>query len=581
MPIRQESAAAAAPRPTILILGAGINGAALARDLVLSGAAVVVVDAGDVAAGATAWSTRLIHGGLRYLEYGEVGLVRESLVERDILLRAAPHLVRRLPFYVPLRGRSGGLVAAAARLVGMERLARRCRGPRGRGSWTLRIGLALYDLLAAGSGWPRHAIVRAGGPGLPRVDAARFPLAATYADGQALYPERLAVEFLVDARRVAAARGIPFAVHLRQRCRLGPDGGVRIAPADTDGGAPAVVWPAAIVNATGPWVDASCAELFAELAPAARPLTGGTKGSHLVIHSPVLREALGASGVYAEADDGRPVFVLPFAESLVLVGTTDLPFAGDPAKARADDDEIAYLLEAVDRLFPGVGITRRDVQHHYSGVRPLPAVAAAGGTPGAITRRHHLVRHASAPVPTWSIVGGKLTTCRSLAEATAATVLAAIGLRPEGSSRGRPLPGAWSAAGRAGAVAAALASAAAGGVAEPIRQRVAERLVDLFGARAADVWGRAATAALLDGVPLPAAAVAFCVEEEWARSIEDVVERRLMLVFDPALSMRTLADVAAALVAAGALPAAHVDTAVAAYAARLRDHFGRTLEPSP
>jgi glycerol-3-phosphate dehydrogenase len=149
----------------VVVLGAGINGAALARELALSGVPVAVVDADDVASGATAWSTRLIHGGLRYLEYGEIGLVRESLAERDRLVRLAPHLVAPLPFFVPVRGRLGGLRSAAARLVGLDGLARRWRPPRGRGSWTVGTGLALYDLLASDSRWPRHRTVRAGGSG--------------------------------------------------------------------------------------------------------------------------------------------------------------------------------------------------------------------------------------------------------------------------------------------------------------------------------------------------------------------------------------------------------------------------------
>ncbi|MFM8634445.1 MAG: FAD-dependent oxidoreductase, partial [Planctomycetia bacterium] len=178
--------------PTVVVLGAGINGAAVARELVLSGASVVVIESDDIAAGTTAWSTRLIHGGLRYLEHGEVGLVRESLVERERLARAAPHLVRRRVFYVPVRGRWGGLWAAAARLLGWESMAKRLRGGRGRGAWTLGIGLTIYDLLSIGSRWPRHRIVRAGGPPMPLVDPESYPFAAIYSDGQATFPERLA-----------------------------------------------------------------------------------------------------------------------------------------------------------------------------------------------------------------------------------------------------------------------------------------------------------------------------------------------------------------------------------------------------
>ena len=154
----------------VVVLGGGINGAALARELTLSGVAVAVVDAGDIASGATAWSTRLVHGGLRYLEHGEVALVRESLAERDRLVRLAPHLVRPLEFYLPVQARWGGLFSAAAGLVGWGALARAWRGTRGRGAWTVGLGLSLYDLLSVGSAWPRHRMVRAGSGGQPAVD---------------------------------------------------------------------------------------------------------------------------------------------------------------------------------------------------------------------------------------------------------------------------------------------------------------------------------------------------------------------------------------------------------------------------
>lgn len=424
----------------IVVLGAGINGAAIARELALSGAHVLVIDAADIASGSTAWSTRLIHGGLRYLEYGEFSLVRESLAERERLVRLAGHRVRPLPLCLPMERRLGGLRAAAARFVGLESLARRWAGRTGRGSIAVGIGLTLYDLLAAGSRWPRHRMLSSRAAELPAIDANRYPLVATYADAQLLWPERFTVELLVDARAAAAAAGVPFAVHTRARARVQPGGEVVVE--SLAAGAPVVtVRPAALVNATGAWADRTLAGLFDT--PAAAPpqrLIGGTKGSHVVIRSAALRRALHDRGVYAEAADGRPVFMLPFGPELVLLGTTDIPFSGDPATARADDAEIDYLLGAAARLFPGTAPTRADVQQHYCGVRPLPSTSGAGG-PASITRRHMLVRHPEAPLPTWSVVGGKLTTCRSLAESAAMQILTAIGRTVRGSSRNRPLPG--------------------------------------------------------------------------------------------------------------------------------------------
>ena len=557
---------------TVVVIGAGINGAAVARELTLSGVGVIVVDAGDIAAGATAWSTRLIHGGLRYLEFGEIGLVRESLVERNRLVRLAPHLVRQLQFYLPVQGRWGGLWAAAARLVGWESLAGVWLGPRGRGSWTVGIGLSLYDLLAAGAGWPRHRMVRAGSArGLPLVDLQAFPFAGIYADAQLLFPERFAVELLVDARGIAAAAGTRFDVYNHQQIRLRPDGLLVIGQLE--------VRPDAIINATGAWVDKTLESLFP---PAGRQLIGGTKGSHLIVRCPPLRAALADYGVYAEAADGRPVFVLPFGPDLVLVGTTDIPFSGDPATARADEAEIGYLLTAVARLFPAIAVGRDHVQQHYCGVRPLPFVGNARGAglrlPAGVTRRHLLVRQAESPVPLWSIVGGKLTTCRSLAETTAAEVLGTLGLPVVGNSRERPLPGACDGPSRAAAVQQGHAAALAAGVSPAKAAAVADRLVGLFGARAAAVW-QDADGCLIRGVGLPMAAVGFCVRNEWAATLDDVIERRLMLSVHEGLCIQAIEDVAVALARAGILPVDKVASAVAESVSRLATKYGRILPP--
>ena len=194
------------------------------------------------------------------------------------------------------------------------------------------------------------------------------------------------------------------------------------------------VQPAAIVNATGAWVDLT----LAQLEVITRPLIGGTKGSHFLTFHPPLAEALGGQGVYAEAEDGRPVFVLPWDRG-TLVGTTDIPFAGDPATAVATEAELDYLVGVVRQLFPQLDLTRADVHLHYAGVRPLPQTG--GGTPASVTRRHWMEEHVGGSVPMYSIVGGKLTTCRSLAEESAATILQRLGRSPSANSRQRPIPG--------------------------------------------------------------------------------------------------------------------------------------------
>jgi glycerol-3-phosphate dehydrogenase len=565
----------------VVVLGAGINGAAIARELLLSGVSVAVVDPGDIACGATAWSTRLVHGGLRYLEYGEFGLVRESLVERDRLVRLADHLVRPLEFYLPVQRRHGGLAAAAARLLGCESLARRWRGERGRGSWAVGIGLSLYDMLSVGSRWPRHRMVRAGLPGMPAVDASRFPFAAIYSDAQMLFPERFTVELLVDARRIAAEKGGDFRLLTRHAARLFSDGRLRAEP--LRGGGHVELRPAAIVNATGAWVDRTLEALFPS--QGSSRLIGGTKGSHLVLHAPRLREAVGDRAIYAEADDGRPVFVLPFGPRLVLVGTTDIPFAGDPAEARADEDEIAYLLAAAARLFPDAAPDRGQVVQHYCGVRPLPHVGAGGGLPAAVTRRHMLVRQpagASAAFPAWSVVGGKLTTCRSLAEQAVAEVLGVLGIAVTETSRERPLPGCFMGRSRGSVEAEATRHAAAAGLADEVARRVARRTVDLFGARGALVCAAmrpaaGAPPAIIAGTDLPRAAVAWCLQEEWADTIEDIIERRLMLSFDEGLARATIADVAESFARERGVAGGQTAAEVEALVLKLRDRYGKQV----
>ncbi len=579
---------------TVVVLGAGINGAAVARELLLSGVSVVMVDASDIASGATAWSTRLIHGGLRYLEYGELGLVRESLAERNRLVRLAPHLVKPLEFFLPVERRIGGMWAAAARLLGWESLARRWRSNRGRGSWTVSLGLTFYDWLSFGSGWPWHRVVRSGGAGLPHFDAVQFPLAGVYWDAQLLYPERFTVELLVDARRIAAETGATFSLFTHHTSRLLADGRLRIEPLSGRGGEPsgdmvAEIMPAGIVNATGAWVDRTLPDIWPST-DGSRPesrLISGTKGSHVVLRSTALRKAIGSTGLYAEAVDSRPVFVLPFGPRLVLVGTTDIPFEGDPADAQADGSEIAYLLEAAARFFPDVPLGREHVQQHYCGVRPLPAskgAAKESGLPASVTRRHMLVRHADAILPTWSIVGGKLTTCRSLAEKAAGEVLGCLQIAVRGTSRNRPLPGASADAARTALIAKTVAEATRTGVPEEAVHCVAECTADLFGARAPDVFAESgrgeregARRVLIRGTHLPAAAIEFCIREEWAASLEDIVERRLMLSFAEELTYETLDDVAEVLVGMHVLPRERKAADVAAIAARLSRRYGKNI----
>ena len=358
---------AASTRP-ILILGAGINGVALARELVLNRVPVVLVDSADLSSGATASSSRLIHGGLRYLEYFEFGLVRESLAERRRLLRLAPEFVRPLRVHIPIQNRSGGFWASFWRLL----RGRASSKPSRRGLWLVRLGLWLYDRFARDPDLPPHSVQPLDASAPIPVDAEKFRWLCAYSDAQMIYPERFVLSMLEDARQLAHEAQVEFRLLTYHTARmhaahveLRPTGDEQSAPVET-------LQPAAIINATGAWVDTT----LRRLGISTDRLMGGTKGSHFVTSSPHLREALGGEAIYAEASDLRPVFLLPLGNNS-LVGTTDIAFDGSPQDALASEDELSYLIDAVNHVLPQVELVRKDVMLHYSGVRPLPAARGA------------------------------------------------------------------------------------------------------------------------------------------------------------------------------------------------------------
>ena len=563
-------------RRPVLILGAGINGAALARELALNGVPVWVVDLADVASGATSRSSRLIHGGLRYLEYGDVRLVRESLEERARLRRLAPQFVHPLRLFVPVEKRATGLVQAAFRFVGASRspLLSRFSGTFGRaarGLWAVRMGLWMYDRLAADADFPKSTVHRTTDPGVPRVDAARYRWVCGYSDAQMPYTERFVVALLEDARQLAAERGIDFRVLTYHQTEL-TGGQATIRPRGGSGPVHRLT-PPAVVNATGAWGDLTLGDLRI---PAPR-LFGGTKGSHFITHEPRFREALGDAGVYAEAADGRLIFVLPLGEG-ILVGTTDERFEGPPDRAFASEVELAYLLDMVNALFPDVRLTRADVAMHYSGVRPLSYTA--GGKTAAISRDHFIERHKTAPLPVFTLVGGKLTTCRALAELAADQVFAAIGTERTADSRDRPIPGGEDCPQPAEETRRAWDRLADGFHLSPSQ---VELLWSLFGARAEAILHqcRSLSGETLSGTEIPLEVVRWIIRHEWVGTLADLVERRLMLLYRRDLAEETLQHLAACLAEADLLPRTDIDATVTQTADRLRTRYGKQTVPAP
>jgi glycerol-3-phosphate dehydrogenase len=475
----------------VVIVGAGINGCGVARDAAMRGLRVLLLDKGDISSGTTAWSTRLIHGGLRYLEHGEIGLVRESLREREALLRrVAPHLVRPLPMLVPV-------------------YAGRRRGPL-----AIRAGMLAYDLLSPGKSLPRHrmlttpeALARA-----PGLDAAGLRGAALFYDAQVEYAERLALENALSAR----AHGATVLTYAKVERLLVEDGAARgVEFTDLLGGATHEARASIVLNVAGPWVD----EVLDGAGGAGERLVGGTKGSHIIVrpfhNAPEV-------AVYAEAvEDGRPFFVIPW-DGKFLIGTTDERYVGDLDRVEANARETEYLLRETNRALPSARLKPSDVLYTYSGVRPL---AYAGARVEAAVTRRHFVRPSRLARGLFSVVGGKLTTYRSLAEEAVELIFRQLGRTPPPcQTDAKPLPGAEEFD----------AFRQAFNAQSPLPRAGAARLLKIYGARASEVLRLAQSDPELsqpisDETGSVGAEVVFAFREEMAETLVDCLMRRTMV----------------------------------------------------
>lgn len=585
----------------ILILGAGINGCALARELVLNGIGVHLVDTADIASGTTACSSRLIHGGLRYLEHGEFDLVRESLAERTRLLKLAPQFVHPLELFIPVENRLGGVFNTSLRFFRLPEVIR----PRPRGEWLVRIGLWFYDKYARDPSLPRHRVHRLKESDAIRVDPSRFIKLCSYFDAQIHSPELFSVALLEDAARLASENNVTFGVwnyHAAQleghRAKIVPVARHASDVASHDNARdqansphPSPVFsfePAAVINTTGAWVDGT----LQKLGISSRRLIGGTKGSHFFTSNPDLGRRLAGRGIYAEAPDGRPVFVLPFGP-VTMIGTTDLKFEHPPETAVATEQELRYLLETVNKILGDQHLTREDVAFYYSGIRPLPYSDAS--TTGAITRRHAIHEHPETEVPCYSIIGGKLTTSRSLAEEATATILKRLEIDVTADSRDRVIPGGeefprdeaashrlWNEVGKRHAMSTDQV--------EALWPLLGTRVDAVCAAMASDAAARHAADAISDvrpppppdttiqGTHLPVAYARWVIRHQWARTLDDLVERRLMLLYLVPLSRKALEQLAELLVEAGYLDQQSSREAVAATVKRLDEHFGKRVQ---
>ncbi|MEZ6072831.1 MAG: glycerol-3-phosphate dehydrogenase/oxidase [Pirellulales bacterium] len=552
----------------VLILGAGINGCALARELVLNRVPVCLVDTADIASGTSAYSTRLIHGGLRYLEYGEFDLVRESLEERTRLLRLAPQFVRPIELFIPTESRLSGAFSTTARMLRLGGAA----STKGRGSWLVRCGLWLYDRFAHDPALPQHETHRVGEGNVPAVDSGRYRYLSSYYDAQIVLVERYVLALLEDARIAAAANGTRLDVRTYHCARRA---GKHFALHSTlSGASPDDVtdsfMPSAVVNCTGAWVDWTLDELALD----SPKLLAGTKGSHFLTSSPALIAKLGTRGVYVEsADDARPIFILPF-DGRVLVGTTDIPYTERPETAVASENEIAYLIRGANQVFPDVALTRNDVDMHYSGVRPLPRTDDK--STASVTRRHWLHEHHGIVPPTYSLIGGKLTTSRSLGETAANTVMTKLAVKRTADSRARIVPGGERYPdGDAALTEQQQTMASETGFTLP-QVRASWRIYGTTAGEHLRGENGSVDNASLAGTDLPLRIVRRVIRDEWVTRLDDLVERRLMLLFAP-LGRETLVELAKMLVDAGRLAPDDIEREIATTIDRLNNHFGKAV----
>ena len=467
----------------LLVIGGGINGVGIARDAVGRGLSVALCEKGDLAEGTSSRSSKLVHGGLRYLEYYEFLLVRELLAEREVLLRAAPHLVWPTRFVLP-------------------------HSPLDRPAWMLRLGLFLYDYIGG-----RRTL-----PGCRALDLRREPegaaLLARYVKGFE-YSDcctddaRLTVATAIDAHERGARLLTRTLVNLARR-----DGDLWRAKLVEASGATREIAARALVNAAGPWVD----QVIGRIA-GARTKIGVRliKGSHVVTR----KFWDGPQAYLVQNHDRRVIFVIPYQDDLALIGTTDIPFADAPETAAADEAEINYLLDGVAGYFRAAP-KRDDVIEAWAGVRPL--YDDGHGDPSAVTRDYTFELDAAAGAPLLNVFGGKLTTYRRLAEQAMKKLRPFFPAMTGDWTAAATLPGGDFAGGDFEAFVAQLS-----GQFPFLPPSLARHYARLYGARAPKLIGAAASLADLGrrfGPDFYEAEARYLIAAEWAKTADDILVRR-------------------------------------------------------
>jgi glycerol-3-phosphate dehydrogenase len=489
---RSAALATLAERPfDVGVVGGGITGAGVARDAALRGLSVALVEGADFASGTSSRSSRLIHGGVRYLEHGQLHLVFEACRERRILAAIAPHLVRPLQFMWPVYEK------ARIRL------------------WKLRAGLFLYDALALGRNLGRHRMLTTHVITALEPDLRHMGLVggASYFDA-ATDDIRLTIGTVLSARDAGAVVMNHVSVHDLLMTSEGVCGARAV---DLRTGVDIEIRARVVVNAAGPWSDAI--RRMAE--PQARRAVRGTKGVHVAVPHERIRNN-GALTLLSPID-GRVMFVIPMG-AFSIIGTTDTDYDGRPERVRATSADITYLLRSANAFFPGAHLTPADVVSAWAGIRPL--VATSDKDPDAASREHAIAWTVPGLL---SVSGGKLTTYRAMAVDVMDTVARRLRVgHGRAPTHKRPLPG--------GAIASiedelAMARATIGA------PDIAEHLVHAYGTHWRELWqtanvDRALGERLIPALPYIAAELEWGATREMARTLGDLLIRRLHVAFE-------------------------------------------------
>jgi len=521
---------AAAKSDAVLIVGGGINGIGLFRDLALQGIPSILVDKADFASGTSAAPSRLIHGGLRYLETGEFALVRESVIERNHLVRNAPHLVKPIPVWVPAFNWFGGVLSAGLRFLRLKKT------PGAKGILVIKLGLVFFDRFGRRNQvMPGHRIMprdelRRRMPGLsPRVRAI-----AEYYDARLVHPERLALELVKDAER-----DCPASVAVPYLGLVGMDGD-EVLLRDETSGEEIRLKTRLVVNCTGAWADEANRRLGID-----GRLIGGTRGSHLVLRRPDIARQLGDGMLYFETRDFRACLVYALDAEHILTGTTDI-HANDPDRPTCSEEEIDYIFDVLEQVLPGSAAKRDEIVFAYAGIRPLPYSGDA--TTGSISRDHSLRNYEpddARRFPVLTLVGGKWTTYRACAEQIADAVMARLGVARRRGTLDVPIGGGAGFPSDGDRQREEIGQIARRFGLEPATVAILHRRYGTQAEAVAAFVAQADGGAVDDDGRYHAGEIRWIVAEERVTHLADIVLRRTLMPFENAVTMTGLERIAA------------------------------------